>query len=319
MGNSTSSTNTTDQEYLKENMLKSLSDTEISNIMTTIIKNKQVCSSAIENNVSIGSSSTFRNVSGPVVINFGDTVVDQSISLNLKCLADNKVFNQMINDVSTKMVNDLKGITEDNINSILNNKTSSELGSISGTSSTTNTKIKTTEIINNTIVNKIKNIVANNLNFESYKECVSKATNNFDKGSKQNVNTANNGVYLDYGKTDVKQSITSVIECIFSDEIKNSIVNTISNDLFAKSDTVSKTTTTVNQSSETEAKGIGSLYKSIFDGVGGVMTSSIGIFIVIGIVIIAGLLYMAFGGGNDLAKNVIDKNPQTAIAKSVLK
>jgi hypothetical protein len=40
MGNSTSSTNTTDQEYLKENMLKSLSDTEISNIMTTIIKNK---------------------------------------------------------------------------------------------------------------------------------------------------------------------------------------------------------------------------------------------------------------------------------------
>ena len=297
MGNKTSSLSITDQNFLKDTVLNSLSETNISNIMTTRIKNTTTCSSSTINTSNIGNNV---NNSKIVEINYSNISVDQSITYNLSCLSDDKIFNQLINDISNKIIADLKNISNTDLKNFINNKLTSELGNLGSTESKTISKIVTNEQSNNNLLNRVSSIVSNKLDTENNKKCIIGNINTSNIGGNYNNQDI---VRLNFGGINVKQSITTLSNCMFSTDVKNAIANTITNELVGKTDSVQNTKSSNAQDSTTESKGIGGMFKSILDGIGGVISSSMGLFIILGILGLGFLYYMAKGGGNELVRD----------------
>jgi hypothetical protein len=201
--------------------------------------------------------------------------------------------------MSNKLIADLKNSSNTDIKNLLDNKVSSELGSMSNIRSITTSEIKSTEKVFNNIKNKISGVIANNLSSENNKTCINTAVNK-NKIGNFDINTGNNK----YENIDIKQSIISLSKCIFTTDVKNAIANLISNDLSNKTVNDQKTISDNTQISTTEAKGVGSMFKSILDGIGGVISSSMGIFLILGIFGLGFLYYMAKGGGNEFFKDM---------------
>lgn len=200
--------------------------------------------------------------------------------------------------MSNKLLSDLKNSSNTDIKNLLDNKVSSELGSMSNITSTTTSLISSKDKVFNNIKNKITGVITSNLSSENNKICLN-TTLNKNKIGNYDINTGDNK----YENIDIKQSITSLSNCIFTNEVKNAIANLISNDLSNKTINDQKSTSENKQKSETEAKGVGSMFKSILDGIGGVISSSMGIFIILGLLFLGFLYYMAKGGGNELARD----------------
>jgi hypothetical protein len=205
--------------------------------------------------------------------------------------------------MSNKILADLKNSSDTNIKNLLDSKVSSELGSMGKNISTTKSDIVTKETVTNDIKNKINGIIANNLTSENNKTCIN-TTLNKNKIGNAEINTDSSVIFEGIN---IKQSMNSISNCIFTNTVKNSIANLISNELSNKTVNDQKTTVTNEQKSETEAKGLGSMFKSILDGIGGVISSSMGIFIILGIFGLGFLYYMSKGGGNELIKDMNNK------------
>ena len=130
--------------------------------------------------------------------------------------------------------------------------------------------------------------------------CKSSVTNDFNLES-NNIIDGDDMVRV--GELNIIQSTSQFANCVFSDDVKNTIANTIATEITGKTENVNSTKSDNVQKSETESKGVGGIFKSILDGIGGIISSSMGLFIIVGILGVVFLLYMAKGGGNDLARD----------------
>ena len=296
LGSDTSTVSLSLQDFVKDTVLNSLSETNITNIMTTTLKNYSNCSSSQTNINEIGSGKQI-NSEGNIV--FSNINIDQSITFKLSCLSDDKIFNQLVNEMSNKILADLKNSSNTDIKNLLDSKVSNELGSVGTISSTTISDIRSRENVLNNIKNKINGVIENNLNSDNKKICINDTINKSSIGSDSDINSKQS-VY--FSGINIKQSTSALSNCIFTTEVKNSIANMISNDLSNKTVNDQKTTSSSDVKNSAESKGIGSMFKSILDGIGGVISSSLGLFIILGICGLGFLYYMAKGGGNDLAK-----------------
>ena len=297
MGGSSSSNSKSTQEFVKKTVLETLSEKNITNIMNSRIKNEQICSSSSTNTVNIGSGN---KISGNHVAIYGKITSDQSATIDLSCLAKADIFVKLENDIASKIISDLKNTTNTDIKNLMDNKLSSELGSMGSVDSNTDTNIKTNDTSENRFVDKINVILQNNLDNENTKLCKSSISNEFNLESNKKIQGDST---IKVQELEIIQSTAQFTNCVFSDDVKNSIANLIATDLSGKTDNINTTKSENDQKSTTENKGVGGIFKSILDGIGGIFSSAFGLFVVIGVLGAIFLLYMAKGGGNDLVKN----------------
>jgi len=208
--------------------------------------------------------------------------------------------------MSNKLLSDLKNASNNDIKNLLDNKVSSELGSMSNITSTTTSLISSKDKVFNNIKNKITGVITSNLSSENNKICLN-TTLNKNKIGNYDINSGN---YI-IENINISQSISSLANCIFTNEVKNSIANIITNDLSGKTDNEQKVTSETKQTSSLENKGLGDMFKNILDGIGGIISSATGIFIILGICGLGFLYYMVKGGGNELFAKYTDNNKIT--------
>lgn len=305
MGGTTQSKNSTNQEFIKTTIMDTLNEKNISNIMESNVKNNQECSASSSNLVSIGSGNTTK---GGRKVTYGDITSEQNSTVNLSCLAKAEMFAKVENDIASKIVSDLKNKSETDIKNLLDNKTTSELGNMGKTSSTTDSSIKTNDTTINKVTDKLNLTLKNILNNENTKTCKASVSNEFLMES----NNKDDGyVEIDVKKLKVIQTTSAFANCIFSDSVKNEIATKIATDLSSKLDNTTTTKSSTTQTSTTESKSVGSIIKNILEGIGGIISSSMGIFIIFGIIAVVGLgLFFYFGGADIIsdATNTGDKN-----------
>jgi len=215
------------------------------------------------------------------------------------------MFAKVENDIVNKIISDLKNKSDTDIKNLIDNKITSELGNIGSTSSDTSSTIKT----NDTTINKIKDelnlSLKNVLNNENTKTCKASVSNEF---LLENNNETDGDVDIEIKNLKIIQSTSAFANCIFSDSVKNEIATKIATDLSSKLDNTSTTKSSTTQTSTTESKGIGGIFESILDGIGGIVSSSMGIFIIFCIIVVVGLGLFFYYGGPDILRDLVNGN-----------